>query len=266
MNTLHVSLPMAVAALALAPGHLPAQIAIGVFGTPVTENFDSIGATATATLPSNWLTTAAGNSSVTWTDATNVSETTKAANSGSPTAGGRYNWGQSSTDRALGFMTSSGFASPNNILAHFSNTTGSTIDQLSLSFDYERYRINTSAASISFFHSTDGASWTPASAGDSGAFSTGDSSYGFTTLVSSVAKSITLSSLNLSPGSSLYLRWNFSTNGSNSQGLGLDNFSLTASAVPEPSTYAAIAGAVALLGATWHRQRLRRAAAIRPPG
>ncbi|MBM3854465.1 MAG: PEP-CTERM sorting domain-containing protein, partial [Verrucomicrobia bacterium] len=87
---------------------------------------------------------------------------------------------------------------------------------------------------------------------------TGSSSYGFTTLVSSQSRSVTLSSLDLNPDSAFYLRWHFNTTGSNSQGLGLDNFSLTASAVPEPSTYAAIAGAAALLGAAWHRRRLRR--------
>ena len=133
--------------------------------------------------------------------------------------------------------------------------TGSTIDQLNLSFDYERYRINTAAASINFFHSTDGTTWTAAPGGDSGAFSTGTSTYGFAPLISSDSKSVTLTALNLSPGSAFYLRWEFDTTGMNSQGLGLDNFSLTASAVPEPSTYAAIAGAAALIGASWHRRR-----------
>ena len=75
--------------------------------------------------------------------------------------------------------------------------------------------------------------------------------------MSSLATSVTLTSLNLSHGSEVYLRWSFNTNGANSQGLGLDNFSLTASAVPEPSTYAAIAGAAALFGAMWHRRRRR---------
>ena len=97
--------------------------------------------------------------------------------------------------------------------------------------------------------------WNAATSGDSGPLSTGTSSYGFTTLVSSDSRTVTLTSLNLDPGAVFYLRWNFSTTGANSQGLGLDNVRLTASAVPEPSTYAAIAGAGALLGAAWHRRR-----------
>ena len=241
---------------------LPAQIAITSFASAVTENFDSIGTSATGVLPANWRMTAAGDNAVDWSDPTNVAATTCQASAGSPTSGGRYNWGQSSTDRAIGFMTSGSYNSPNSILAQFSNNTGLTIDQLSISFDYERYRINTAAASVSFFHSSDGTNWTAATSGDSGAMSTGTSSYGFTTLVSSDSKTVTLTSLNLDPGAAFYLRWNFSTTGANSQGLGLDNFRLTASAVPEPSTYAAIAGAVALLGAAWHRRRQQRSVGI----
>lgn len=250
-------LDLVLAGLALTATNLPAQITILTLGAAVTENFDAIGGTATASLPAFWQMTAAGDTTVSWTDPTNVTATTLQASSGSPSGGGRYNWGQSSSDRAIGFMTSSSFASPNSILAHFSNDTGSTIDQLNISFDYERYRINTAVASISFYYSTDGASWAAAASGDSGAFSTGASTYGFTTLVSSVSSSVTLTSLNLSPAADFYLRWSFNTIGTNSQGLGLDNVSLSASAVPEPSTYAAISGVVALLGAGWHRRRQR---------
>lgn len=248
-----------------APRFLSAQIAIPALGTPVTENFDSLGTTATASLPAHWRLTAAGTASVSWSDVTHVTATTHAASSGSPTSGGRYNWGQSASDRALGFMTSGSYASPNSILAQFANATGSVIDELSVSFDYERYRLNTSAASVNFFYSLDGSAWTAASAGDSGALTTGASSYDFTNLVSSTTRSTTLGALNLAPGASFYLRWSFNTNGANSQGLGLDNFSLTASAVPEPSTYAALAGTSALLGAFWHRHRRRLSSASAKP-
>ncbi len=198
----------------------------------------------------------AGDTTVIWNDPTNVSATTAQASAGSPTAGGRYNWGQAPTERAIGFMSNStSFPSPSSILVAFSNATESTIDHLELSFDYERYRLNTAAASISFFHSTDGTTWTADPGGDSGALSTGASTYGFASLVSSLSKSVTLTTLSVSPGSPFYLRWDFNTTGANSQGLGLDNFSMTASAMPEPSTYAALAGAAALLGAAWHRRR-----------
>lgn len=245
----------AIFACAVAAANLPAQIALTALGTPVVEDFDTLGSAANASLPLHWRMTAAGDTTVSWTDAANTTVTTAQASSGSPTAGGRYNWGQTSTDRAIGFMSSSNYASPNSILAYYSNDTGSVIDQLIVAFDYERFRVNTASATITFSHSTDGTNWTAAPGGDSGAFSTGTSTYGFTTLVSSLSKSVTLSSLNLAPGSAFYLRWNFTTTGGNSQGLGLDNVSVTVSAIPEPSTYAALAGAAALLGAAWHRRR-----------
>lgn len=242
-------IPFAVVACAAAVRcELHAQVTITALNVATTENFNSIGTSSTASLPSGWRMTAAGDSSVSWGDATNVTTLTAAASSGSPTAGGRYNWGQSATDRSIGFMTSSGYASPNSILADVRNSTAFTIDSVTLSFDYERYRINSAAASVAFQYSTDGTNWTSATAGDSGAFSTNASSYGFTTPVSTTSRTVTLTSLNLASGSDVYFRWNFNTTGANSQGIGLDNFSITAStsAIPEPSTYAAIVGAVAL--------------------
>lgn len=244
--------------LLLPPVAVPAQVAITTLATPLIENFDSLGTSAAATLPAHWRLSAAADGTIAWSDVANFTATSVQASSGSPTTGGRYNWGQSSSDRAIGFMTSSGYQSPNNLLAHFSNATGSTITQVTFSFDYERYRLNTSPASISFFYSFDGLNWTAAGAGDSGAFSTGASAYGYATLISSSSRQVTLASLDFGPGASLYLRWQFDTGGANSQGLALDNFSLTATAIPEPSTYAALGGAAALAVATWHRRRPRR--------
>jgi hypothetical protein len=212
--------------------------------TPVTQNFDGIGSTATATLPTNWKMTAAGGGTQTWGDAGNVTATTQAASAGTPTAGGRYNWGNgtTTTDRAIGFMTSGSYANPNSIMAFYQNTSGVQINDLTISFDYERYRINTAACAITFFTSTDGSTWTAQTAGDSGAFATGTNTYTFTggTIVS---KTVTLTGINIANGGNLYLRWNFNTTGSNSQGVGLDNVSLTATLAP--------AGIVSIATGNW---------------
>ena len=198
--------------------------------TTYAENFDLMGATATAALPAGWLLSAAGVAAPTYS--AGLAATTQAASSGSPSTGGRYNWGNGTTvtDRAVGFMTSGGYASPNSVLFGFTNSTGSTITSLSLGFDFERYRINTAAAAITFFGSTDGINWTAVTAGDSGAFTTGTSAYNFTT-GTVVSKAPTISGLSLTNGSNYYLRWNFNTTGSNSHGLGLDNFTLAATTV-----------------------------------
>lgn len=202
---------------------------IGITTSAATQNFDGIGSTATASLPSNWKMTAAGVSAPTWSAAGNLTATTDAASTGTPSAGGRYNWGNgtTTTDRSIGFMTSGGYASPNSIMAYCQNNTGTTMSAVTIAFDYERYRVNTAACSVTFFYSTDGSTWTAATAGDSGAFATGTSSYTFTG-GTTVSKSFTLSGLSVASSGALYLRWNFNTTGTNSQGVGLDNFSITA--------------------------------------
>jgi MYXO-CTERM domain-containing protein len=205
--------------------------------------------------------TDAGDATPTWSNAANITATTRGASSGTPTNGGAYNWGDSddTSDRAIGFMTSGGYASPNSIMAYFQNNTGNTINTLSLSFDIERYRLNTSNASVSLFTSTDGTNWTAQSAGDiaPATFGTGASAYDFTvsgaSFTSVFPQSVTLSSLGITNGSGFYLRWSMATGAANSQGLGLDNFSI--SSVPEPATYGAAAGLAALAWAVVRRRR-----------
>jgi len=191
-----------------------AQAQVPITGTtPITENFDSMGASTTATLPSSWKMTAAGaGTTAGYATPANVTAVNQGASSGSPTSGGRYNWGNgtTTTDRAPGFMTSGSYASPNAIVVAYVNNTGSTITSISISFIYERYRINSAAASVAFFSSTDGSAWTAQTSGDSGAFATGSSSYTFSG-GTTVSKTVTLTGLSIAAGSQIYFKWNFNT-------------------------------------------------------
>ena len=89
-----------------------AQAQVSINGSaPVVENFNTLGTSATAALPSGWKMSAAGaGTTAGYATAANVPATTQAAGSGAPSTGGRYNWGDgaTSTDRAIGFMTSGG--------------------------------------------------------------------------------------------------------------------------------------------------------------
>jgi hypothetical protein len=77
------------------------------------------------------------------------------------------------------------------------------------------------------------------------------------------ANSLTLSALNNQSDSVLIRIRGISTTGTGSlDTLGIDNFTLTYAAVPEPSTYAAILGALALVGAGLHRRLAREKARI----
>jgi hypothetical protein len=198
----------------------------------VTQNFDGMG-TGT-TLPTNWR-VGAQTASPTW--AAGTSSVTQAANSGAPTTGGTYNWGTSTTERAIGAMTSGGFNSPNNFMAEYVNSNSNAINQLTISYTGERYRRNSAAASIQFFYSLNGTTWTAVTSGDIAAasFPTGASTYSFTPLTTVNVTAFNITSLNIANSAKFYLRWNLNTTGANSQGIGIDNVSVTAAFASPPA-------------------------------
>ena len=198
--------------------------------TPLTENFDAMGASATAALPANWKISVAGAAAPTWGAGGNFTAVNIQASSGAPATGGRYNWGTTpATDRSLGTMTSGSYANPNSIMAFYQNTNASNLTQLTVSYDAERYRINTVAASIQFFYSLDGSTWVSVAAGDIAAasFPTGANAYTFGAPLIINVGSFNITGLNVVTNGNIYLRWNFNTTGSNSQGIGIDNISVT---------------------------------------
>lgn len=157
--------------------------------------------------------------------------------SATPTSGGRINLGDAASgynNRCLGFLSANtNFESPTNfIMLGFYNNTGSNIISLAITNDFKQYRLNSTAATVTFYYSYDGTNWTHFSAGDYGPFLTGSSStYFFSSGPIVTNKSFTISSLNISNGSPFYLSWQFimaSANGSFSPILGLDDFGLVA--------------------------------------
>ncbi|MCW3086336.1 MAG: Protein of unknown function precursor [Bacteroidetes bacterium] len=200
--------------------------------TAITQNFDGMG-TGTTT-PSNW--EMQHSATPTWAGGTTA--LSFQFSSGSPATGGSYNWGTTAaTDRALGVMTSGSYTSPSSVMAYFKNTNASTLTQLAISYDLERYRINTAAASVQFFYSTDGSTWTAATAGDVAAatIGTGANAYSFSPQATFSVSTFNITGLSSANGSDIYLRWNLNTTGSNSQGIGIDNVSVTASFGTLPS-------------------------------
>jgi hypothetical protein len=200
--------------------------------TPVVQNFESLGNSVTAALPSGWKFSSAGNgTSANWFSPGNETATTEAASNGTPTAGGRYNWGSNpATDRAIGFMTDDVYTSTNNIMAAYKNTTGAFINSLDISFNIERYVTNTSSCSVAFFTSRDGVTWISQPIGDVPAtvFNSGLKTYSFDH-PATITKRILLSNFIVENNGEFYLRWVFTNEGNtNAQGFGLDDVSITA--------------------------------------
>ncbi len=200
--------------------------------TIVTQDFNSIGTGATVALPDNWKMSSAGNVTG-WTDGSNATSTTHAANSGLPSTGGRYNWATAgNTDRAIGFMTDAGYSSPNAITAYYQNNTGATVNSLTIAFAVERYVVNTASASVAFSTSTDGVSFTPQPPGDisTATFSSGAHAGTFAS-PQTVYKTVTINGLNIPANGDIFFRWTFTNTGNiNAQGLGLDDVSVFAGA------------------------------------
>ncbi len=151
--------------LALVAGLLSfASIAHAQSPVTHTENFDGIGVSATATVPTNWRvdknTTARTLGA--WSGAVTTTEQ-RAGNSMSGTAtNGIYNYGAgdaaTASDRAVGWISSSSATKSGNLYAWFQNGTGQSLTSVTISYDVEKYRNGSNSAgfSIQMYYSTDG--------------------------------------------------------------------------------------------------------------
>ena len=191
---------------------------------------------------------------------TGTSATNFVANDGSSNAGGLYSYGSTSdSDRALGSL-----ASGTNIMAfgaEFLNNGSTTYTQFTITFDAEFWRSSTSAVNtLSFFYgfsSTSGLTSSnylsstlmtaltsldvvgPAPVTTNGALdgnAAGNRTAGITATISSVS---------WAPGERLFIAWRDANDPGNDAGLAVDNFSF--SAIPEPTTWALLAGSLTVL-------------------
>src|SRR5262249_15033689 len=114
--------------------------------TPATQNFDGIGITATAALPSDFrvdkLTTV--RTVGTYSAAVTEASLRGGANLSPTASNGIYNFGSGTTttgpDRAVGFLSSGSGTMSGNLYAQYVNNTGGNLSGLSISYDVEKYR------------------------------------------------------------------------------------------------------------------------------
>ena len=205
--------------------------AITLTGTTYTENFDTLANTGTSsTLPSGWEFAETGT----------AVNTTYTAGTGSGTAGDTYSFGSAgSTDRALGGLQS-GSLNPT-FGASFTNTTGTAISSLLVSYTGEQWRLGAlnRADRIDFQYSLNATSLTtgtwidvdildftaPATTGTLGAL---DGNLA----ANRTAISGTINSLSIANGATFYLRWTDLNATGSDDGLAIDNFSLSVPSGP----------------------------------
>ena len=177
---------------------------------------------------------------------------------GSSTGGEVYSFGATgSSDRALGYVGSGG-NDKFNVYVSLVNSSGSTISSLNVSYDGEYWRsggtTNDNQNFLNFSFAVDATSL-PTSTSTNNWTEVDDLDYSLTPaqqIISTGAKDgnafatkieATITSIAWTPDSTLYLRWTGNNGGGTDAGIAIDNLLV---AVPEPSTYALIAGILGL--------------------
>jgi DNA/RNA endonuclease G (NUC1) len=214
-------------------------VSISSFGTAVTQDFNSLVSSGTGTLAAN--TPAGWGFSESGTNA----NTSYTAGTGSGTAGDTYSFGSAAvpSDRALGQLRSGTLIS---ILGGtFQNNASGTITSLNIAYTGEQWRLGATGRTVGermdFQYSTNATSLTtgtwidvnaldftpPVTAGTVGALD-GNANH--------VLLSSNITGLNITAGSTFWIRWTDVDASSSDDGLAIDDFSITASGVPPSPT------------------------------
>jgi hypothetical protein len=121
-------------------GNIQAQTNLGA-GSTFTENFNGLGTTATATLPSNWKAFKSATERITSMDYSSVSNVTAleraGGNSLSSSAGNgiyRFNANNSTTESALGGLAAGSASKTVVFMKHFNNNGSSSIDSFQIAY------------------------------------------------------------------------------------------------------------------------------------
>ncbi|HEX8330861.1 MAG TPA: T9SS type A sorting domain-containing protein [Hymenobacter sp.] len=221
-----------ISGLAINPFAAQGQVVLSS-AAPKTENFDGMGASGTATAPAGIR--LSGEAAPTFASPNNYTQTTVASNGGSTNAqnissGGTYNFlsGVGSTDRALGFLNSGSYGTPRSIMLAVANSSGTTIQDLTVQFNLEKYRSGSREYNWTFFTSPDGTTWTAHTTGAQNYPADPNNTVYYAPPLT-VAKTVSLPGVNLANGTTYYLRWTQTGVGgsTNGQAAGLDDVTLT---------------------------------------
>ena len=230
------------AALAWLATPASAQVSIPAPGVPVTESFDTLAFTGTSSVvPAGW----------TWAESGTNANATYTAGAGSGTAGDTYSFGAAnSPERAFGGLQS-GSLIPT-VGAVFTNNTGATITRLDIAYTGEQWRLGATGRvdRLDFQYSLNATSlttgtWVDADALDLTAPVTSGTVGALNGNVAPnrTALSGAITALSIPNGATFWIRWtDFNASGSD-DGLGVDDFSLTASAPVTPTNPSGVGAA-----------------------
>lgn len=204
-----------------------------------------------------WAATGWSNGSLAFggTQTTASTDYTRGAAAASVVTGGFYGFDVdtgAAVNRALGIQPGGSDWAPGTLTLRLQNQTGTTINQLSINYTIYVRPDQGRANSFNFSHSADDSSYTAEATLDY----TSPAAATVSVFVTET-RSITLTGLSVADNDFYYLRWSgadVSGSGSRDE-FALDDIEITAigAPVPEPSTYAGIAGGLLLGFGAWRR-------------
>lgn len=223
-------------------------------GTAYVQNFNSL----SSGLPSGWQVATGATASSLGTTASFTNTATSWSDTGgsfknfaastSLAAGATAATQSASADRALGIRQTGTFGDPGAAIQFNFNSTGLALSSFSVDLMMLSVQPRSTTWSIQY-----GIGDTPTAFSTLGTY-TDPGVFGSTAFSISGTGLLTA----LSNQSSVWIRFvalNESTGTGNRDSFAIDNFTLTYTAIPEPSTYTAIFGALALAGVIAHRRR-----------
>jgi hypothetical protein len=214
-----------------------AGAAVSLSTSAYTQNFDSMGTSATATLPADFRVDkpAAVRTVGTFAAAATATSLAGGANLSSTAQNGIYNFGSGTgSDRAVGFLSASTGTQSGNLYVQLANNTSGGFSGLQISYGVEKYRhgLNPAGFRIQLFYSTDGVNWTSAGSSFLTSFAADADNTGFTPAPGATVPVSGTLNVAIPANSSFYLAWNYSvasgTTTTNAQALAIDDISITA--------------------------------------
>ena len=197
---------------------LPGSISLTALGTASTEDFNTLASTGSSSaLPSGWYLSESG------TNANSI----YTAGTGSVSSGDTYSFGINS-DLAFGGVQTGSLIPTNG--AKFKNNSGSTINNLFVSYTGETWRVGTASRvdQLDFQYSTDATSLTSGNWIDVNIldYANPGQAVGSGSLQHSSSISDVITGLSIANGASFMIRWlDFNASGSD-DGMGIDDFSI----------------------------------------
>lgn len=210
------------------------------------QNFDGMGDAADASMPEGWRVdrqTSAPRTVGTFSAASETTMYSGGVSLPSNAKNGIWNFGDNAgTDRAVGGITTGvdGGSRAINVYAHFLNDGRKNLENITLSYDVEKYRNGSNSAgfTVQLYYSADGTAWTAAGDDFKTAFDPSESTSGMDVVPGETVSASGVLPDRLQAGCDLYLAWSISvTSGSNcasAPALAIDNVQISASVEPVP--------------------------------